>query len=107
MKPRPPRPRLRRFAARWLLDLLDLPREASVGFVTGATVANFVCLAAARGAVLRRVGWNVEANGLFGAPSIHVLIGDDAHTSVFPYCNSWGWDTIASCASRPTRKVAS
>jgi len=70
-------------AAKWLLDLLDLPREASVGFVTGATVANFVCLAAARGAVLRRVGWNVEANGLFGAPPIHVLIGDDAHASVF------------------------
>src|SRR5579862_5879370 len=65
-------------AAKWLLDLLDLPREASVGFVTGATVANFVCLAAARGAVLRRVGWNAEANGLFGAPPIHVVIGDDA-----------------------------
>jgi glutamate/tyrosine decarboxylase-like PLP-dependent enzyme len=70
-------------AAEWLLDLLDLPREASVGFVTGATVANFVCLAAARGAVLRRAGWDVEAKGLFGAPPIHVLIGDDAHTSVF------------------------
>ena len=70
-------------AAHWLLDLLDLPREASVGFVTGATVANFVCLAAARGAVLRRAGWDVEANGLFGAPPIQVLIGDDAHTSVF------------------------
>jgi glutamate/tyrosine decarboxylase-like PLP-dependent enzyme len=70
-------------AAKWLLDLLDLPREASVGFVTGATVANFVCLAAARGAVLRRVGWDVEADGLFGAPPIRVLIGDDAHTSVF------------------------
>jgi glutamate/tyrosine decarboxylase-like PLP-dependent enzyme len=70
-------------AAKWLLDLLDLPREASVGFVTGATVANFVCLAAARGSVLRRAGWDVEANGLFGAPPIQVLIGDDAHTSVF------------------------
>lgn len=70
-------------AAKWLLDLLDLPRDASVGFVTGATIASFVCLAAARGAVLRRVGWNVEANGLFGAPPIQVLIGDDAHTSVF------------------------
>jgi hypothetical protein len=42
-----------------------------------------VCLAAARGAVLRRVGWNAEAKGLFGAPPIHVVIGDDAHTSVF------------------------
>jgi glutamate/tyrosine decarboxylase-like PLP-dependent enzyme len=70
-------------AARWLLDLLDLPREASVGFVTGATVANFVCLAAARGEVLRRAGWDVEANGLFGAPPIHVLIGDEAHATVF------------------------
>jgi glutamate/tyrosine decarboxylase-like PLP-dependent enzyme len=70
-------------SAQWLLDLLDLPREASVGFVTGATVANFVCLAAARGEVLRRVGWDVERNGLFGAPPIHVLIGDEAHATVF------------------------
>ena len=70
-------------AARWLLELLDLPRESSVGFVTGATVANFVCLAAARGEVLRRVDWDVEANGLFGARPISVLIGDDAHTTVF------------------------
>jgi glutamate/tyrosine decarboxylase-like PLP-dependent enzyme len=70
-------------AARWLLDLLDLPRQASVGFVTGATIANFVGLAAARGEMLRRVGWNVEADGLFGAPPLQVVIGDDAHTSVF------------------------
>jgi glutamate/tyrosine decarboxylase-like PLP-dependent enzyme len=70
-------------AAKWLLNLLDLPRDASVGFVTGATMASFVCLAAARGAVLRRVGWDVERDGLFGAPPINVLIGDDAHTSVF------------------------
>jgi glutamate/tyrosine decarboxylase-like PLP-dependent enzyme len=70
-------------AAKWLLDLLRLPAECSVGFVTGATIANFVCLAAARGEVLRRAGWDVEAHGLFGAPPIRVLIGDDAHTSVF------------------------
>ncbi len=70
-------------AAQWLLDLLRLPADCSVGFVTGATIANFVCLAAARGEVLRRAGWDVEANGLFGAPPIRVLIGDDAHTSVF------------------------
>ncbi len=70
-------------AAGWLLDLLDLAREASVGFVTGATVANFVCLAAARSEVLRRVGWDVEADGLFGAPPITVLIGADAHATVF------------------------
>jgi glutamate/tyrosine decarboxylase-like PLP-dependent enzyme len=70
-------------AAAWLLDLFDLPRESSVGFATGATAANFVCLAAARGEVLRRAGWDVEAHGLFGAPPITVLVGDDAHTTVF------------------------
>jgi len=70
-------------AAGWLLDLLGLPSEASVGLVTGATIANFVCLAAARSEVLRRVGWDVEADGLFGAPPITVLIGADAHATVF------------------------
>ena len=70
-------------AAGWLLDLLQLPNTASVGFVTGATVANFVCLAAARGEVLRRVGWDLEAKGLFGAPLPTVLIGEEAHSTVF------------------------
>ena len=70
-------------AANWLLELLDLPRESTVGFTTGATLANLTCLAAARGEVLRRAGWDVEANGLFGAPPICVLIGEEAHASVF------------------------
>lgn len=70
-------------AARWLLDILRLPGSASVGFVTGATVANFVCLTAARWEVLRRAGWNVESDGIFGAPRITVLIGEDAHSTVF------------------------
>ncbi|MBY3598812.1 pyridoxal phosphate-dependent decarboxylase family protein [Rhizobium bangladeshense] len=70
-------------SARWLLDILKLPAESSVGFVTGATVANFTCLAAARGEVLRKAGWDADAKGLFGAPEITVLIGDDAHTTVF------------------------
>jgi glutamate/tyrosine decarboxylase-like PLP-dependent enzyme len=48
-------------AADWLLELLDLPRECSVGFATGATVANFTCLAAARGEVLRKVGWDADS----------------------------------------------
>ncbi|WP_276120091.1 pyridoxal phosphate-dependent decarboxylase family protein [Pararhizobium qamdonense] len=69
--------------ASWLLELLDLPRESSVGFVTGATGANFTCLAAARSSLLRGVGWDVDALGLFGAPPITVIIGDDAHTTVF------------------------
>jgi len=70
-------------ACDWLLDLLGLPADASVGLVTGATVANFVCLAAARSEVLRRVGWDVEADGLFGAPPVEVLIGAGAHATVF------------------------
>ncbi|MCA0434052.1 MAG: aspartate aminotransferase family protein [Proteobacteria bacterium] len=69
--------------AKWLLELLHLPGQASVGFVTGATVANMVCLAAARGEVLRRAGWDADSQGLFGAPPVSVLIGDDAHTTVF------------------------
>jgi glutamate/tyrosine decarboxylase-like PLP-dependent enzyme len=70
-------------AAGWILEILDLPRAASVGFVTGATMGNFTGLAAARGEVLRRHGWDPDADGLFGAPPIHVHIGEDAHTSVF------------------------
>ena len=67
----------------WVVGLLGLPKESSVGFVTGATVANFVGLAAARSEVLRRVGWDVEEDGLWGAPKIHVFIGEDAHATVY------------------------
>ncbi|WP_420586693.1 pyridoxal phosphate-dependent decarboxylase family protein [Ruegeria sp.] len=74
---------IEQIAGQWLLDILDLPRTAAVGFATGATVANFTALAAARGAILRRHGWDPDADGLFGAPPITVLVGDDAHTSVF------------------------
>ncbi|MFC0590839.1 pyridoxal phosphate-dependent decarboxylase family protein [Novosphingobium aquiterrae] len=70
-------------AARWLLELLDLPPESSVGLVSGATIANFVGLAAARGELLLRQGWNVEEDGLYGAPNLRVLIGADAHNTVF------------------------
>ncbi len=70
-------------AARWLLELLDLPAESSVGLVSGATIANFVGLAAARGELLWRQGWNVEDDGLYGAPNLRVLIGADAHNTVF------------------------
>jgi glutamate/tyrosine decarboxylase-like PLP-dependent enzyme len=69
-------------AAEWLLDLLALPPESAVGFCTGATMANFTCLAAARHALLARTGWDVEADGLYGAPEVAVLIGTDAHSSV-------------------------
>ncbi|MFP3588590.1 aminotransferase class V-fold PLP-dependent enzyme [Paraburkholderia sp. SIMBA_055] len=70
-------------ASKWLLELLQLPPECSVGFTTGGTMSHFVCLAAARGELLRRQGWDVEADGLFGAPQITVCVGADAHVSVF------------------------
>ncbi len=69
-------------AAGWLLEILDLPRTSAVGFVSGATVGSFTCLAAARGALLQRYGWDVEALGLYGAPEVQVFVGDDIHTSV-------------------------
>ncbi|HYE84926.1 MAG TPA: aminotransferase class V-fold PLP-dependent enzyme [Vicinamibacterales bacterium] len=65
----------------WLLETLDLPRRSSVGYVTGAHMANFTCLAAARHAVLRRVGWNVETHGLQRAPRIRVIAGGEVHIS--------------------------
>jgi glutamate/tyrosine decarboxylase-like PLP-dependent enzyme len=69
-------------ALRWLKDVLRLPAEAEGAFVTGATMANFTCLAAARHAVLERVGWNVESRGLFGAPEISIVVGEEVHASV-------------------------
>jgi glutamate/tyrosine decarboxylase-like PLP-dependent enzyme len=74
--------RLEQTALRWLIDLFDLPPQTAAGFVTGATVANFTALAAARNAVLARVGWNVEADGLFGAPQITVIAGEEAHPTL-------------------------
>ncbi len=67
----------------WVLELLDLPRQSSVGFVTGCQMANFTCLAAARHEVLRQAGWNAEASGLFGAPPITVIAGEEAHATLF------------------------
>jgi glutamate/tyrosine decarboxylase-like PLP-dependent enzyme len=69
-------------AARWVLEILALPPTASVGFVTGAHMANFTALAAGRHEVLRRAGWDVEEWGLEGAPPVHVLIGAEAHVSI-------------------------
>jgi glutamate/tyrosine decarboxylase-like PLP-dependent enzyme len=69
-------------ASAWLLDLLGLPADSGVGFVTGATMSNFTCLAAARDAVLRRVGWDVAASGLTGAPRVRVVVGAQRHDTV-------------------------
>jgi glutamate/tyrosine decarboxylase-like PLP-dependent enzyme len=75
--------RLEQVALGWLLDLFGLPPSWAGAFVTGATVANFTALAAARHAVLARAGWNVEADGLFGAPPVNVVVGEQAHVSLF------------------------
>src|SRR5262249_9525445 len=66
----------------WLLDVLGLPAGSGVGFVTGATMSNFTCLAAARDAVLARAGWDVAHNGLSGAPRVRVLAGAERHDTV-------------------------
>jgi glutamate/tyrosine decarboxylase-like PLP-dependent enzyme len=69
-------------AAAWLLELLGLPAGSAVGFTTGATTANFTCLAAARDRVLDGAGWDVAADGLSAAPRVRVLVGAEVHGSV-------------------------
>jgi len=73
---------LEQIALEWIVDLFGLPACSAGAFVTGATMGNFCGLAAARHAILAQAGWNVEANGLFGAPPITVIAGDEAHPSL-------------------------
>ena len=68
---------------RWLVDVFGLPPGTSCGFTTGATMANFTALAAGRHAQLENAGWHVEEDGLFGAPPINVVVGDEAHVTIF------------------------
>ena len=82
-------------AREWLLELFDLPRTASVGFVTGGQMANFTALAAARHGVLRRVGWNVEENGLAGAPAVHLVVSSAAHITIHSSMRMLGFGTNA------------
>lgn len=74
--------RLHDIARGWLLDLLGLPSGSGVVFVTGATVANASCLAAARDALLVDQGWDVPGDGLFGAPPLDVVVGERVHSTV-------------------------
>jgi glutamate/tyrosine decarboxylase-like PLP-dependent enzyme len=69
-------------ALRWLLDLFGLPPTCAGAFVTGTTVAHITALAAARHAVLAKVGWNVEGDGLFGAPPVTVVVSEEAHPTL-------------------------
>lgn len=81
-EPFPATTMIEQVAGGWLLELLDLPRSASVGFVTGGQAANTVCLAAARSHVLAAHGWDVEERGLQGAPRVHVIVGEQRHDTV-------------------------
>ena len=67
---------------RWLLSLLGLPASASFALVTGCQMAHFTCLAAARNELLTARGWDVEERGLFGAPRIRLVTGDQRHGTV-------------------------
>ena len=73
---------IEKIALGWLLDVLDLPRDAGGAFVTGATMANLTALAAARRSVLARAGWDVDENGLHGGPRVRVVIGAEAHPTL-------------------------
>jgi glutamate/tyrosine decarboxylase-like PLP-dependent enzyme len=75
--------KLEEVAANWLLEALDLPRESVVGFVTGATMANFSALAAARTALLKRAGWNLRAEGATRAPRLRVIASEQQHPAVY------------------------
>lgn len=69
-------------AAAWILDVLGLPPESEVGFATGATTAQFACLAAARDEVLRRAGWDVARDGLAGGPRVRFVVGAERHGTI-------------------------
>jgi glutamate/tyrosine decarboxylase-like PLP-dependent enzyme len=74
---------LERIALGWIIELLGLPHSCAGSFVTGTTVAHMTALTAARDALLEQVGWNARADGLFGAPPITVIVGGEAHPTLF------------------------
>jgi glutamate/tyrosine decarboxylase-like PLP-dependent enzyme len=78
-------------ALRWLIDLFGFPEQTTGAFVSGATMANFTALAAARHLLLKRQGWDVEADGLFNAPEIKVVVGDEVHISVLKALSMLGF----------------
>jgi glutamate/tyrosine decarboxylase-like PLP-dependent enzyme len=82
-------------AREWLLELFDLPRTSSVGFVTGGQMANFTSLAAARHGVLRNAGWNVEEDGLTGAPPVHLVVSAASHITIHFSMRLLGFGTRA------------
>jgi glutamate/tyrosine decarboxylase-like PLP-dependent enzyme len=67
----------------WILELLGLPPDSGGAFVTGTQMADVTALAAARSSILRKVGWDVERDGLFGAPPVTVIVGEEVHATMF------------------------
>lgn len=82
---------LEEVSSNWLIDLLGLPKQTTVGFVTGATMANFTAINAARHSLLKKEGWDAEAQGLFHAPEIQVITGEEVHVSVLKALNLAGF----------------
>jgi glutamate/tyrosine decarboxylase-like PLP-dependent enzyme len=77
-------------ALRWIKEALDLPATAEGALVTGATMANFTCLAAARNSTLQKHGWDVDRQGLFGAPALTVVLGEEVHASIYKVLSMLG-----------------
>jgi glutamate/tyrosine decarboxylase-like PLP-dependent enzyme len=77
-------------ALRWIKEALSLPASAEGALVTGATMANFTCLAAARNSTLRQHGWDADRQGLFGAPALTVVLGEEAHATIYKVLSMLG-----------------
>jgi glutamate/tyrosine decarboxylase-like PLP-dependent enzyme len=94
-------------AGAWMIELFGLPAQTSVGFVTGAQMANFTALAAARHHVLMHAGWDVERTGLFRAPHIRVLAGRDHHDTIDRALRflGLGTDSLVPVASDETGRM--
>jgi len=96
---------LEEIALDWVRELLGLPEGTGGAVVTGATMANFSALAAARHTLLARVGWDVQSDGLYGAPPITVVVGEEAHASVFRRSVCWDWAATAWSGFRSTARA--
>ena len=98
---------LERVAMDWMSDLFGLPPGAAAAFVTGATVANFSALAAARHRVYADVGWNVEADGLIGAPPLTIVVSEESHPTVFKSLGllGFGRDRVVRAAVDPQGRI--
>jgi glutamate/tyrosine decarboxylase-like PLP-dependent enzyme len=87
----------------WLLDLLELPNSSAGALVTGAQMANFTCLAAARHSILQQAGWDVEADGLHGAPPITIVVSEEVHATVLKALALLGLGTRQQSFRGPTQ----